>query len=69
MKEAKHCFILSNGITVDVGNKVEIIKNNGEKYVGNIIDISTTGIFIKLLNDECEFDAYFEELRDIKIID
>ena len=33
MKEAKHCYILSNGVSVVVGDRVELIATNGERYI------------------------------------
>ena len=29
MKEAKHCYLLSNGVSVVVGDKVKLVTNEG----------------------------------------
>lgn len=68
MKEAKHCYLLSNGVSVVPGDRVELITNDGEKYIGDIIDISAKNIWCKLLDGVGEVDMYFEELRDVVII-
>lgn len=67
MKEAKHCYLLSNGVAVVAGDKVKLVTDEGT-YVGDIIDVSTKGIWIKLPNDEGEVDVFFNELEDVQIV-
>lgn len=68
MKEAKHCYLLSNGVAVVAGNKVKLVTTDKEEYVGDIIDVSTNGIWIKLPNDEGEVDVFFHELEDVQLV-
>lgn len=68
MKEAKHCYLLSNGVSVVAGDKVKLIVTNEETYVGDIIDVSTKGIWIKLPNGEGEVDVHFDEVEDVQLV-
>ncbi len=68
MKEAKHCYLLSNGISVVPDDRVELLTNDGKKYVCDIIDVSTKSICGKLIGETGEIDVYFEELEDIRIV-
>lgn len=67
MNKAKMKYILSNGELVSIGDKVYIETNRSENYKGNIIDIGETYITIKQM-DDFDFDAYFSELKDVRII-
>ena len=44
MKEARHCYVLSNGVSVVVGDRVELIATNGERYIGDIYDMTENSI-------------------------
>lgn len=67
MKEAKHCYLLSNGVSVVAGDKVKLVTDEGT-YVGDIIDVSTKGIWIKLPDGEGEVDVHFDEVEDVQLV-
>lgn len=67
MKEAKHCYLLSNGVAVVAGDKVKLVTDEGT-YVGDIIDVSTKGIWIKLSNGRGEVDVNFDEVEDVQLV-
>lgn len=68
MKEAKYCYLLSNGVSVVAGDRAELFTNDGEKYVGDIIDVSVKGILCKLTDGTGEIDVFFDELEDAKLV-
>lgn len=69
MENARFCYILSNGVQVVQGDKVEIRLNNDEKkYVGVVTDISETHISCDLIGDIGELDAFFYEIADVQVI-
>lgn len=68
MNNAKKIFLLANEEMVSIGDEVQIIRKNNESCIGNIIDIGETFITIKLEDESGEFDSYFSELKDIRVI-
>lgn len=69
MERAKHSWLLSNGISVVAGDKVEVtIKDDDKKYIGVIIDISDKHILCDLVDELGELDVYFDEVEDIQLV-
>lgn len=69
MENARFCYILSNGVQVVQGDKVEIKLNNNKKnYVGVVTDISETHISCDLIDEIGELDAFFYEIADVQVI-
>ena len=68
MKEAKHCYVLSNGVSVVVGDRVELIANNGERYIGDIYDITENSISCTLVDGTGEAGFFFKELEDVRLV-
>ena len=68
MKEAKHCYLLSNGVSVVVGDRVELVVNNGERYIGDIYDITENSISCTLVDGTGEAGFFFRELEDVRIV-
>ena len=68
MKEAKHCYLLSNGVSVVAGDRIELIANNGEKYVGDIYDITENSISCTLADGTGEVGFFFRELEDVRLV-
>ena len=67
MDEAKMAYVLSNDEIVKIGDKVEITEDDNTKTSGNVIDIAETYITLEL-EEGGEFDAYFSELKDVRVI-
>ena len=68
MKEAKHCYILSNGVSVVVGDRVELIATNGERYIGDIYDMTENSISCTLTDGTGEAGFFFRELEDVRLV-
>ena len=68
MKEAKHCYILSNGVSVVVGDRVELIATNGERYIGDIYDMTENSISCTLTDGTGEAGFFFSELEDVRLL-
>ena len=69
MEKAKHSWLLSNGVSVVAGDKVEVItKDDNKKYIGVIIDISDNHILCDLVNELGELDVFFYEVEDIQLV-
>ena len=67
MDEAKMAYVLSNDEIVKIGDKVEITEDDNTKNSGNVIDIAETYITLEL-EEGGEFDAYFSELKDVRVV-
>lgn len=66
MNNAKCVWILSNGESISIGDKIQV--NNGrEVYEACVTDVAETYICGKTSIGE-EFDAYFKDLKDIRVI-
>lgn len=69
MEKAKHSWLLSNGISVVVGNKIEVTtKDDNKKYIGVIMDISDNHILCDLADKTGELDVFFYEVEDIQLV-
>lgn len=69
MDEAKMIWKLSNGESVEIGDKVQVTTSDDEVYVGNIIDIAETYITVELDYESGEeLDAFFSELKDVRLV-
>ena len=69
MENARFCYILSNGVQVVQGDKVEIrLSNDEKKYVGVVTDISETHISCDLIDETGELDAFFYEINDVQVV-
>ena len=68
MKEARYCYVLSNGVSVVVGDRVELIANNGERYIGDIYDMTENSISCTLVDGTGEADFFFRELEDVRVV-
>lgn len=69
MKNARFCYILSNGVEVNSGDKVEIILEKDErKYVGSVTNISENHISCDLIDEIGELDVFFCEIADVQVI-
>ena len=68
MKEANHCYILSNGVSVVVGDRVELIVTNGERYIGDIYDMTENSISCTLTDGTGEAGFFFSELEDVRLV-
>lgn len=68
MDEAKMIWKLSNGESVEIGDKVHVTTSDGEIYVGNIIDIAETYITAELDDESGELDIFFSELKDVRLV-
>ena len=68
MKEAKHCYILSNGVSVVIGDRVELIATNGERYIGDIYDMTENSISCTLTDGTGEAGFFFRELEDVRLV-
>lgn len=66
MNNAKCIWILSNGESVCIGDNIQI-DNGREVYRACVTDIGENYICGKTSTDE-EFDAYFKELKDVRVI-
>lgn len=66
MKEAKHCYILSNGVSVVVGDRVELIATNGD--IGDIYDMTENSISCTLTDGNGEAGFFFRELEDVRLV-
>ena len=66
MKEAKHCYILSNGVSVVVGDRVELIATNGD--IGDIYDMTENSISCTLTDGTGEAGFFFSELEDVRLV-
>lgn len=68
MDEAKMIWKLSNGESVEIGDKVQVTTSDDEVYVGNIIDIGETYITVELNYKTAEeLDVFFSELKDVRL--
>ena len=67
MDEAKMAYVLSNDEIVKIGDNVEITEDDSTKTSGNVIDIAETYITLEL-EEGGEFDVYFSELKDVRVI-
>lgn len=72
-KRGKYYGWSKNGLCIikwwnrKVGDKVEITEDDNTKTSGNVIDIAETYITLEL-EEGGEFDAYFLELKDVRVI-
>lgn len=66
MDKAKSMWLLSNGEFVSVGDNIRV-DNGREVYILQVTDIGETYITGNI-SIGGEFDAYFSELKDIKVI-
>ena len=69
MDEAKLIWKLSNGELVAIGDKAQVTTSDDEVYVGNIVDIGETFITVELDYEIGEeLDAFFSELKDVRLV-
>lgn len=67
MDEAVMIWKLSNGEIVVIGDKVVVTEEDNTKISGNVIDIAETYITLEL-EDGNEFDSFFSELKDVRVV-
>ena len=66
MENAKKVWILSNGELVSIGDNIQV-DNGKEVYMANVVDIDEKVIIYTISTGE-EFDPYFSELKDIRVV-
>lgn len=66
MDKAKSIWLLSNGEFVSVGDNIQV-DDGRAVYIVKVTDVGETYITGKL-NTGGEFDAYFKELKDVRVI-
>lgn len=66
MNNAKRVWLLSNGETVSIGDKIQV-DNGIEVYIAQVIGIGETYIAKKKSTGE-KSDSYFNDLKDIRVL-
>ena len=68
MNAAKHFYILSNGVSVTCGDVVDLLATNGERYIGDIYDMTENSISCTLTDGTGEAGFFFSELKDVRLV-
>ena len=70
MENAKKVYVLSNGELVSMGDLVKVNTNDGTLIIKvNAIDETfITGIILNGEEADTSFDAYFSDLKDVKVL-
>ncbi len=66
MNNAKCIWLLANGEFVSLGDNIQV-DDRREVHIVRVTDIGETYITGEL-NTGVEFDAYFKELKDVKVL-
>ena len=70
MENAKKVYVLSNGELVSMGDLVKVNTNDGTLIIKvNAIDETfIAGIILNGEESDTSFDAYFSDLKDVRVL-